>query len=117
MSGLSVVETDDLLGFRIGDRFLQCVVELRKRFTFGKWVDLQKKSCDYGGRTLKQNGDSSVNISMTRSLQEQETFRLGDGSGGHRHARSRGQVDMDRTRRHAAIIGGCEFAGSQSAQS
>ncbi len=51
MSGLIVMETDDLLGGGIGDKFLQSVVELRKRFIFGTWVDLRGKSCDYGGRS------------------------------------------------------------------
>jgi hypothetical protein len=70
LCGLIVIETDDLLGGGVTDSFHQAVAELRRHFTFGKWVELQTASCEYGGRTLKQGRDYSVNISMVRYLKE-----------------------------------------------
>ena len=70
LSGLIVIETDDLLGGGVGDKFHKAVTELKKRFTFGKWIYLQEQSTEYGGRTLKQHADYSIEISMVRYLKE-----------------------------------------------
>ena len=51
-SGLVLVETDDLLGGGIGDKYLDAVAELRRHFKFGKWVELMDTPTEYGGRTL-----------------------------------------------------------------
>ena len=40
------IETDDLLGGSIGPKCAEAVAELRKRFKFGKWVELMKQSTD-----------------------------------------------------------------------
>jgi len=70
LSGVIVVETDDLLGGGIGDQYHGAVEELRRRFKFGKWTQLQEKSDEYGGRTLKQHSNYSFTISMVRYLRE-----------------------------------------------
>ena len=70
LSGIIVIETDDLLGGGIGDKFHDAVKRLTTRFKFGKWVELQEKSCEYGGRTLKQAADYSINVSMVRYLKD-----------------------------------------------
>ena len=70
LSGLIVVETDDLLGGGIGEKFNQAVANIRKRFKFGKWIRLQEEQTEYGGRTLKQYPDFSITISMKRYLQD-----------------------------------------------
>jgi hypothetical protein len=70
LCGLIVIETDDLLGGGITDSFHEAVKELRRHFTFGKWVNLQSESCEYGGRSLRQNPDFSVTISMVRYLKQ-----------------------------------------------
>ena len=54
----------------IGDKFHDAVKRLTTRFKFGKWVELQEKSCEYGGRTLKQAADYSINVSMVRYLKD-----------------------------------------------
>ena len=69
-SGLIVVETDDLLGGGIGDKFFEAVAALRSKFKFGKWVELMDQACEYGGRTLKQAPDYSIKISMVRYLKD-----------------------------------------------
>lgn len=71
-SGLIVVETDDVLGGGIGDKYLHAVSELRHRFKCGKGVDLMETSCEYGGRALKQAEDYSFNISMVRYLKDRD---------------------------------------------
>merc|ERR1711953_829977 len=60
----------DLLGGGNGDQFNKAVAELRKKYNFGKWVNLQEQSCEYGGRTLKQHADFGFNISMIRYLKD-----------------------------------------------
>ena len=57
LSGLIVVETDDLLGGGIGPRFQNAVAQLKKRYTFGKWKVLMDEATEYGGRTLRQSPD------------------------------------------------------------
>ena len=44
LCGLICIETDDLLGGGIGDKFHNAVKELKTRFQFGKWVQLQEKA-------------------------------------------------------------------------
>ena len=44
-----VTETDDLPGGGAGDKFFGAIEDLKRRFTFGKWHDLQEGSVDYGG--------------------------------------------------------------------
>ena len=70
LSGLLVVETDDLLGGGIGDKFHRAVDQLKRRLKFGKWIVLQEKATEYGGRTLKQHSNFDINISMVRYLKE-----------------------------------------------
>jgi len=69
-TGLIIVETDDLLGGGIGDHFHKSVAELRKKYNFGKWVELMDQSHEYGGRTLRQTSDYGFTISMVRYLRE-----------------------------------------------
>ena len=42
----------------------------RERFTFGKWIDLQEKATEYGGRTIKQFPNFGFNVSMVRYLRD-----------------------------------------------
>ena len=68
LSGLIVVETDDLLGGGVGDKFLEAVAKLKNKFNFGKWKNLSESATEYGGRTLMQHSDYSITISMARYL-------------------------------------------------
>ena len=70
LTGMICVETDDLMGGGVGECWFNAISQLRKRYNFGKWTELMEKSTEYGGRTLKQHKDYSVNISMVRYLQE-----------------------------------------------
>ena len=55
LSGLTVVETDDLLGGGVGDKFMDAVNQLRARVNVGKWQELTVSATEYGGRTLRQD--------------------------------------------------------------
>ena len=68
LSGLIVVETDDLLGGGIGLGFQKAVDHIRRKFVFGKWIALKDEATEYGGRTLRQHPDYSITISMRRYL-------------------------------------------------
>ena len=86
LSGLIIVETDDLLGGgrdrRLAPKFHAAVEELRKRYQFGKWKVLMDEQTEYGGRTLKQSKDFGFTISMTRYLREKaEPIHLARGRG------------------------------------
>ena len=82
LSGLIVVETDDLLGGGIGPQFHDAVTQLRKRYTFGKWKILMDEAAEYGGRTLQQSTDFGFTISMSRYLREKaEPIRIERGRG------------------------------------
>ena len=70
LNGFVVIETDDLLGGGIGEKFHAAIEILRERFTFGKWVALQERATDYGGRTIKQLPNLGFNVSMVRYLRE-----------------------------------------------
>ena len=70
LTGMICVETDDLMGGGVGECWFNAISQLRKRYNFGKWTELMEKSTEYGGRTLKQHKDYSVNISTVRYLQE-----------------------------------------------
>ena len=56
-SELIMVEKDDLLGAGIGDKFFDAVAALRKKYNFGKLVELMDQSHEYGGKTLIQTSD------------------------------------------------------------
>ena len=82
LSGLIVVETDDLLGGGTGPSFHFAVEQLKKRYTFGKWKVLMDESTEYGGRTLRQSKDFGFSISMSRYLREKaDPIRLERGRG------------------------------------
>ena len=86
LSGLIVVEADDLLGGgrdrRLAPRFHDAVDALRKRYQFGKWKILMEQQTEYGGRSLKQGQDFGFQISMTRYLREKaEPIHLARGRG------------------------------------
>jgi hypothetical protein len=70
LSGLVLVETDDLLGGGIGGQFFEAIKTLRRKYNFGKWNELMDASHEYGGRTLQQHQDFSFTISMARYLRE-----------------------------------------------
>ena len=70
LSGLIVIETDDLLGGGIGPKFLKAVERLRERFKFGSWHYLQEQPRQYGGRTLFQKLCFSFTIDMNRYLKQ-----------------------------------------------
>ena len=70
LSGLVVIETDDLLGGGIGDEFHAAIKQLWEAYKFGKWVHLMDSPTEYGGRTLKQLEDYSFEVSMGRYLKE-----------------------------------------------
>ena len=53
-SVLIVLETDDFFGGGIGDQYRHAVGDLRKRYNFGKWVELMDESHEYGERTVRQ---------------------------------------------------------------
>mgnify|MGYP007046308668 FL=1 len=68
--GLICVETDDLLGGGCDPAFFDAISTLKKRYNFGAWHDLREKPREYGGRTLHQKADGSVEISMLRYLEQ-----------------------------------------------
>ena len=68
LTGVVVIETDDLLMGGVGPKFDKALDQLQKRFTFGKWEELWDSHHDYGGRTLRQTKDYGFEISMTRYL-------------------------------------------------
>ena len=45
-------------------------LKLKTRFQFGKWIQLQEKATEYGGRTIRQQKDFSFKVSMVRYLEE-----------------------------------------------
>ena len=65
-----MVETYDLLGGGVGDRFHQAVEDRKRTLKFGEWAELQQQSCEYGGRTLRQEAGYSFRVSMHRYLRE-----------------------------------------------
>ena len=82
LTGLIVVETDDLLGGGTGPKFHDAVEQLKKRYKFGKWKVLMEESTEYGGRTLRQSKDYGFTISMSRYLREKaDPIRLERGRG------------------------------------
>ena len=66
LSGLIVIETDDLLGGGIGPKFANALNTLQETFKFGSWHWLQERSRQYGGRTLFQRPDFGFTIDMNR---------------------------------------------------
>ena len=68
LTGLIVIETDDLLGGGIGPKFKHAIEELQKMFKFGSWHWLSERQRQYGGRTLFQLPDSGFTIDMNRYL-------------------------------------------------
>ena len=70
LSGLIIIETDDLLGGGIRPKFHDAIEKLRARFKFGSWHYLADKERQYGGRTLKQMPDKGFTIDMNRYLRE-----------------------------------------------
>lgn len=82
LTGLIVVETDDLLGGGTGPKFHDAVEQLRKRYTFGKWKVLMDEPTEYGGRTLRQSKDFGFTISMSRYLRgKADPIRIERGRG------------------------------------
>ena len=70
LTGLTVIETGDLLGGGTSDKFHNATVALKKRFDLEKWVELSEKSAEYGGRTLHQAKDFSFTIAIFRYLRD-----------------------------------------------
>jgi len=70
LSGLVLVETDDLLGGGTGDQFSEAIATLRRKYNSGKWNELMDNSHEYGERTLRQHQDFSFAMSMARYLKE-----------------------------------------------
>ena len=70
LSGMIVIETDDLLGGGIGPLFQDAMDKLRKKFNFGSWHYIKDASKQYGGRTVRQLEDYSITIDMNRYLRE-----------------------------------------------
>ena len=69
-SGVVCAETDDLHGGGEGPKFEAAVDAWRRTYGFGKlkiWLDAHT---EYGGRTLRQLKDFSIQISMTRDIEE-----------------------------------------------
>ena len=62
LSGLIIIETDDLLGGGIGPKFQHAIEEMQKIFKFGAWHWLMERSRQYGGRTLFQRADFSFTV-------------------------------------------------------
>ena len=76
LTGLIVIETDDLLGGGIGPKFADALQRLRKRFNFGSWNSLQEKPIQYGGRTIFQRKDYGFEISMMRYLKSKAMLEV-----------------------------------------
>ena len=70
LSGLIIIETDDLLGGGIGPKFQHAIEELQKMFKFGSWHYLKDRPRQYGGRTLFQLPDKGITIDMNRYLKD-----------------------------------------------
>lgn len=70
LSGLVMIETDDLPGGGISDEFHGALSKLRKAFNFGVWKELMDNPREYGGRTIEQHSDSGFTISMSRYLKD-----------------------------------------------
>ena len=80
LTGLILVETDDLLGGGTGDKFFEALETLKRKYRFGTWKELMDTSHEYGGRTLRQFEDYSFNISMVRYLRDRaREIKLGRG--------------------------------------
>ena len=68
LTGLIVIETDDLLGGGIGAKWTNAIAQLRNTFKFGSWTWLQEGPTQYGGRTLQQRKYFGFHIDMNRYL-------------------------------------------------
>ena len=68
-AGLVLLDVDDFVqgGNTRHERLME---DLRKRFRFGKWRSIYKSSGEYLGRTVYQNEDYEIQISMERYIQE-----------------------------------------------
>ena len=115
LCGVIVIETDDLLGAGIGQKFKDAIERLRERFKFGSWHWLKEKPRQYGGRTLHQLPDFSFKIDMNRYLRERAHDQNPEGSQGygpgnasrdHRRPRTHGITQLGNTGRHAARVWG-----------
>ena len=71
LSGLVVVEVDDLLCMG-GDTYFQIIEQLRKKFTFGKFVFLNESPAgvSFNGRRLKSDGKGGFLIDMKKFITE-----------------------------------------------
>ena len=71
LSGLVVVEVDDLLCMG-GDTYFQIIEQLRKKFTFGKFVFLNESlaGVSFNGRRLKSDGKGGFLIDMKKFITE-----------------------------------------------
>eukprot|EP00971_Amphidinium_carterae_P239845 4761634-Amphidinium_carterae.3 len=70
LTGVIVVETDDLLGGCSGPLAEASKEKLTKSLVFGHFEYLQKRAVTYGGRLLKQAPDGSFTISMASYIEE-----------------------------------------------
>jgi len=85
LSGLVVIETDDLLFGGVGPKYLQGIEAMRKSFTFGAWHDLRLAPKQYGGVTIHQMKDCGFTISMSRYLNDNpRQIKIDRGKDGRR---------------------------------
>ena len=70
LSGLIVIETDDLLFGGVGPKYKHAINALRESFTFGAWHDLKAAPKQYGGVTIQQMADHGFTISMSRYMSD-----------------------------------------------
>eukprot|EP00971_Amphidinium_carterae_P046008 905357-Amphidinium_carterae.2 len=73
LTGVLVVETDDLLGGSSGPQAAESITQLTKSLVLGHFEYLQKRAVAYGGRLLKQAQDMSFTISMANYVAEKAT--------------------------------------------
>eukprot|EP00971_Amphidinium_carterae_P350893 6491795-Amphidinium_carterae.1 len=70
LSGVLLVETDDLLFGGKGKTFDNAMSNIRASFKFGHWRTLLHKPAEYSGRRLVQTSDYGFEIDMTQYLVE-----------------------------------------------
>eukprot|EP00971_Amphidinium_carterae_P258584 5132371-Amphidinium_carterae.1 len=80
LTGVLVVETDDLLGGSSGPAAAESIKSLTNALVLGHFEFLQTRAITYGGRLLQQHHDYSFSISMASYVAEKASaINLGRG--------------------------------------
>ena len=83
LSGVVVIETDDLLFGGVGPKYHEGIKFLRASFKFGSWHSLKEAPKQYGGVVLKQMPDYGFEVSMARYFRDHaRPIRIDKGPNG-----------------------------------